>query len=1032
MERIRIGNDIAISWALFENNGATHLINAGGASVSLNCGGYTYLVPSFSVQGNVVSFIFPAEDQVKTGKYKIVLTERNESGLVSSYDVRDAFVLVPENEMLNVGYTQQKNVEITSVITHAAIANIKTISIVESEEEGGDNVVTFVLTDGSQFPMTVKNGSKGDKGDKGDQGIQGEKGDKGDTGARGPAGIEEAEVTVDATTGTPAVQTSVVDGKLNMAFSGLKGEKGDKGEQGNSGFQGDFTDLEIVNGLEETTVGKALDATQGNALDSKISQLGQEVLKTTQINFVSSEFAPYKAKSGDILRIKNTSASRVSISTRETTSGSNHDKQSIGSGLFVVVVLTYDCNYLRAWTTPSSFEVSYMGSVYNDLDKRVTFLEQISPSSYKGVIYGEREIVVSVPSYNEAVDIFVKQETVDAYNLTYRKDGTLIDKVQNGINTQYFHKTLEPASEFNELRIYEGSANPNVYSVIVIPHKDFSVNYADYNKLNDSVEDIYSIVHNSISNKLSTRIFAHGGLNDDGTTTNVQFRVVTPVAISFNRDLHIKASNGFRFGFVKIGTETLSSSWQTDAVIERNTPCKIVIARTVDNTSEVADIDTFVNTITISTIQDEVEMFRQTLSSFGWRDNIGIKDSTGDYFINNNVIANTNFLSISDYAIDGKLMFLNKLRLNYERTFAIAFYGNDYSFIERIGYTTNIVFTIPNNAVYFKISLGLKISNVQQQGISANFGLQDVYILQNRTIAENVGLNAKNSLNSSVYPFTYYGERINLKKCRFNWGLFMEEERIPDDINIQLQGCDCYNDYLFQCIDSNAKIGVFDLKTRTLIEKVSMIDTNANYHCNCVSFGTEKYDNADEYPLLYISMQDPNSSVTTVHKCLVFRVQYIGGHFTFTLVQTITYPEWAEGFYYANAVVDKENKKMILLSLTNYPYIGDYGNTLKYYVFDLPKLSDGNVTLQIADSLYNATIYDIPANQDAKVYNNKLYLSTATNYGKIYVVDLSTNKVVSIVDLYNNGISAEPEGLAIYDERILSIQSDRKVYELEF
>lgn len=230
MERIRIGNDIAISWALFENNGATHLINAGGASVSLNCGGYTYLVPSFSVQGNVVSFIFPAEDQVKTGKYKIVLTERNESGLVSSYDVRDAFVLVPENEMLNVGYTQQKNVEITSVITHAAIANIKTISIVESEEEGGDNVVTFVLTDGSQFPMTVKNGSKGDKGDKGDQGIQGEKGDKGDTGARGPAGIEEAEVTVDGTTGTPAVEASIEEGVLSLAFSGLKGEKGDQGE----------------------------------------------------------------------------------------------------------------------------------------------------------------------------------------------------------------------------------------------------------------------------------------------------------------------------------------------------------------------------------------------------------------------------------------------------------------------------------------------------------------------------------------------------------------------------------------------------------------------------------------------------------------------------------------------------------------------------------------------------------------------------------------------------------------------------------
>ena len=65
-------------------------------------------------------------------------------------------------------------------------ASITVISITESTEDNGFNVVTF--SDGKT--ITVKNGSKGSQGEKGDQGERGEKGEQGIQGAQGVQGIQ--------------------------------------------------------------------------------------------------------------------------------------------------------------------------------------------------------------------------------------------------------------------------------------------------------------------------------------------------------------------------------------------------------------------------------------------------------------------------------------------------------------------------------------------------------------------------------------------------------------------------------------------------------------------------------------------------------------------------------------------------------------------------------------------------------------------------------------------------------------------------
>lgn len=128
-----------------------------------------------------------------------------------------------------------------------------------SNADGGSNVVTVTLTNGTKSTFTVKNGSKGSVGE---QGPKGDKGDKGDTGANGTNGTNGKD-GADGATFTPSVDSagnlswSNDKGLANPPTVNIKGPKGDKGDAGEGGGSSGSSEIETIyleSGVGEPTL----------------------------------------------------------------------------------------------------------------------------------------------------------------------------------------------------------------------------------------------------------------------------------------------------------------------------------------------------------------------------------------------------------------------------------------------------------------------------------------------------------------------------------------------------------------------------------------------------------------------------------------------------------------------------------------------------------------------------------------------------------------------------------------------------------
>ena len=108
--------------------------------------------------------------------------------------------------------------------------------------------------------------------------------DSGVTHAVNGGGIEQVNVSVDDTVGTPAASVSFNDGDLSIDFTGLKGP------QGNSGYSGAAGELEVVNNFTDGGATAALSAEMGKEL---YDELGIESTESVSRYIYPTYFGNY-------------------------------------------------------------------------------------------------------------------------------------------------------------------------------------------------------------------------------------------------------------------------------------------------------------------------------------------------------------------------------------------------------------------------------------------------------------------------------------------------------------------------------------------------------------------------------------------------------------------------------------------------------------------------------------------------------------------------------------------------------------------
>ena len=298
---------------------------------------------------------------------------------------------------------------------------------------------------------------------------------------------------------------------------------------------------------------------------------------------------------------------------------------------------------------------------------------------------------------------------------------------------------------------------------------------------------------------------------------------------------------------------------------------------------------------------------------------------------------------------------------------------------------------------------------------------------------------------SSLSRIQYQGVRPPINQTV---GYFAVQKYFNNSSNTGKQGAACYGKYLFQ-FTSGAHVEVYDMEAKTLLDYVQLPVSSSLAHNDTVSFGSQKVDVTDEFPIVYVSGSQVQMTAP-VGYVWAYRIVHtqadtdnnIEESWTFTLVQTITTPAISNVWAFPDVVMDNHDGTMWIMGwnsdINNPPANDPYGGTAcKFTKFKVPKLSEGSeVTLLWDNAITSFVVNNMHRVQQGCLYYNGLiyvpYGVKSSGYQGIDIVSIDETRAITNINLYGTPIT-EPEAVVIYNgELYIPSQSNDAIWKLYF
>ena len=258
---------------------------------------------------------------------------------------------------------------------------------------------------------------------------------------------------------------------------------------------------------------------------------------------------------------------------------------------------------------------------------------------------------------------------------------------------------------------------------------------------------------------------------------------------------------------------------------------------------------------------------------------------------------------------------------------------------------------------------------------------------------------------NAVSEYYYYGEPIETRKHNISISTFGLTRVSPADESLVMQGAAIFNGKFFQGYKDNY-IQVYDIATNNL-------DASFNIkgdHCGSLAFSNEYYDDADNYPLLYIS-----AVMSYPAKVYVNRVESNSG----TLVRTLKFTN--DAGYYCETAIDNDKNILYLIGYSQQSYRSATNNRTIITAWDLNTLVDNGDDTYTPALIKKFTLPFIYCIQDVDFFNNKLFCLSSFLYtevpSKIVVIDPNAEVVTNNITALNANITnTEDECIAFIDD----------------